>query len=89
MALDPGGGRRCLEILLFEALEAKRPGNCLGLLNHSIVTHELSAEETTMYWIERDSEKVPAERTIHDGDGNIRTRAYFEGISRLPVRFQT
>ncbi len=42
-----------------------------------------------MYWIERDSEKVPAERTIHDGDGNIRTRAYFEGISRLPVRFQT
>ena len=42
-----------------------------------------------MYWIERDGDKVADARTIHEGDGAIKTRAYFEGVSQLPVKFQT
>ena len=41
-----------------------------------------------MYWIERQSTAVVQERVIHDGDGAIKTRGLFDGVSRLSTRAQ-
>ena len=40
-----------------------------------------------MYWKEKDSTDVRPRR-IHDGEGDIKTRGFFHGISRLPITMQ-
>ena len=41
-----------------------------------------------MYWKVSDSSADVNTRPIHGGDGAIVTRDFFDGISRLPVKFQ-
>ena len=41
-----------------------------------------------MYWKESESTSEVVVYSMHDGDGGIATRAFFEDVSRLPVRFQ-
>lgn len=40
-----------------------------------------------MFWKENDLTGIRAYR-IHEGDGNIKTRGFFQGISRLPITLQ-
>ncbi len=41
-----------------------------------------------MYWKENESTEVVDVQAIHGGDGAIKTRGFFEGISQLPINFQ-
>ncbi|MFQ5933489.1 MAG: cupin domain-containing protein [Dehalococcoidia bacterium] len=40
-----------------------------------------------MYWKEKDSTDVRAYR-IHEGEGQIKTRGFFNDVSKLPIKFQ-
>ena len=40
-----------------------------------------------MYWKEKDSAGI-VEQSIHDGDGVIRRRGFFDGVSHLPIKVQ-
>jgi mannose-6-phosphate isomerase-like protein (cupin superfamily) len=40
-----------------------------------------------MHWMQGAADAVVRDVRIHEGDGAIRTRTYFPGISRLPVRW--
>ena len=40
-----------------------------------------------MHWRQHESEALTRAVAIHDGDGEIRTRTFFPGVSRLPVRW--
>ena len=40
-----------------------------------------------MYWKEKDSAGI-VEQSIHGGDGVIRRRGFFDGVSHLPIKFQ-
>lgn len=40
-----------------------------------------------MYWKEKDSDEVRS-RPIHEGEGSIKTRGFFDEVSRLPIKFQ-
>ena len=39
------------------------------------------------YWKENDSTDVTT-YSIHEGDGEIKTRGFFDEVSRLPIKFQ-
>ena len=41
-----------------------------------------------MYHIEKDSTEVITIPAYHGGEGVIRTRGFFDGVSRLPIKFQ-
>ena len=41
-----------------------------------------------MYWKESIADAPVTEQVIHDGQGAIKRRGFFEGKSRLPVRFE-
>ena len=38
-----------------------------------------------MYWIEKDTEGVVEIKAVHEGEGSIRSRRFFQGVSSLPV----
>jgi mannose-6-phosphate isomerase-like protein (cupin superfamily) len=41
-----------------------------------------------MYYKQADSTEVVDHPELHGGDGVIKRRAFFDGVSRLPVKFQ-
>ena len=41
-----------------------------------------------MYHIENDSTEVITRPAYHGGEGVMRTRGFFDGVSRLPIKFQ-
>ena len=41
-----------------------------------------------MYHIENDSTEVITKPAFHDGEGVIKTRAFFNEVIRLPIKFQ-
>ena len=41
-----------------------------------------------MYWKENESTSVVDAHTVHGGNGVIKRHGFFDGISRLPVKFQ-
>ena len=41
-----------------------------------------------MYWKESESTSEAVVQSIYDGEGGIVTRAFFQGVSHLPVDFQ-
>ena len=40
-----------------------------------------------MHWKENESTGITEIATLHGGEGTVRARRFFEGASRLPVRF--